>query len=277
MTPQMEVTGADAHAHTETEYPWVLFRLGENTFGITAELVESMVQLPDVTPVPHVQHDVRGVMNLRGRVLRVVDLRIALGLPPLEGDIERFIEFLDRGYHDHTNWAEELVESFESGAEFHGERDPTKCAFGRWLETLETGDVVLSGLLERVRAPHERLHGMANHIDCARREGDQEEVQRLIGDVTEHMLPHVQNLIEATKDAYHTATREVALVVSDGRTSSAVVVDRVLSVEHLANIDAEAEKNAMANIGETDLVMGMAKRPKDEALVLLLDGDQLIS
>lgn len=258
-------------------YPWVLFKLGDNVFGITAELVETMVQVPAVTPVPNVPPHIRGVMNLRGRVLRVVDLRLSLGLPRLQDDMERFLVTLDDRYHEHERWADALIGTVRSGSDFLGERDPSRCGFGRWLDSLETADVVLHGLLERVRAPHDRLHQMAEHLDRARRNGDREEVDRLVADVEGNLLPQIRAHLEATKEAYRAATREVALVLADGRSATAVVVDRVMSVEHLAPVDADVERNAMSGLPENDLVAGMGHRERDDELVLVLDGDLLLA
>ena len=267
----------DALANAEGEYPWVLCRLGDNIFCLTAELVESMVQLPAVTSVPNVPHNVRGVMNLRGRVMRVVDLRLSLGLPGLDEDVERFLDTIDARLGDHERWVDALEHAVHSRTSFTGERDPTRCAFGRWLKTLDTSDVVMQGLLERVRGPHEELHASAHKIDAAIAQGDDVKVEGLLTELHTSVLPTIQTLFSATKDAYRRSTREIALVLSDGRVSSAVVVDQVLSVEHLKPVDVDAERNALGGIDRIDLVRGMAKRPKSEDLVLILDADQLIA
>ena len=267
----------DALTNAEGEFPWVLCRLGENIFGLTAELVESMVQLPDVTPVPNVPHHVRGVMNLRGRVMRVVDLRLGLGLSSLDDDVERFIDTIDQRLQEHEMYVDSLEHAATTHQHFTGERDPDRCGFGRWLNNLDTNDVVMHGLLERVRVPHTEVHKAAARIDAAISQGDDAELERIMNEVRGTHLPAIQSLFSATKEAYRRSTREIALVLSDGRVSSAVVVDQVLSVEHLKPVDADAERNALGGIDRIDLVQGMAKRPRGDELVLILDADQLIA
>ncbi|RMF79338.1 MAG: purine-binding chemotaxis protein CheW [Nitrospirae bacterium] len=55
------------------------FRLGEETFGIAIAAVREIVSLQPMTPLPDAPHHVRGVIDLRGRFIPVVDLRLRLG------------------------------------------------------------------------------------------------------------------------------------------------------------------------------------------------------
>lgn len=60
----------------------VIFELGGESFGVEIGAVESIVQMLPITHVPQAPPFVRGVTNLRGRVLPVLDLYQRFGLPP---------------------------------------------------------------------------------------------------------------------------------------------------------------------------------------------------
>jgi len=61
----------------------VLFRVAGERFGLPLEAVREVVlPQPPFARVPRTSEAVRGVMNLRGRVVAVVDLAALLGLPP---------------------------------------------------------------------------------------------------------------------------------------------------------------------------------------------------
>jgi purine-binding chemotaxis protein CheW len=63
-------------------------RLGRETYGIDILKVQEIRELERVTRVPHVAPFVRGVINLRGAIVPVVDLGLMFGFPeplPLEG------------------------------------------------------------------------------------------------------------------------------------------------------------------------------------------------
>ncbi len=59
---------------------WLVFDLGGTAYGVDVARVRQIIGLPPITRVPRMPPSVRGVINLRGTVLPVVDLRIRFGL-----------------------------------------------------------------------------------------------------------------------------------------------------------------------------------------------------
>jgi purine-binding chemotaxis protein CheW len=55
------------------------FRIGRETFGVPISLVHEIVRVPDITSVPDSPGYVEGVINLRGKIVSVVDLRKRFG------------------------------------------------------------------------------------------------------------------------------------------------------------------------------------------------------
>jgi purine-binding chemotaxis protein CheW len=55
------------------------FRVGRETFGVPISLVHEIVRVPDITAVPDSPGYVEGVINLRGKIVSVVDLRKRFG------------------------------------------------------------------------------------------------------------------------------------------------------------------------------------------------------
>jgi len=61
----------------------VIFRLNNEAYGINVAQVQSIIPLPDIVTIPGAPSFIEGVINLRGAVVPVVDLRTRFGLPPL--------------------------------------------------------------------------------------------------------------------------------------------------------------------------------------------------
>jgi purine-binding chemotaxis protein CheW len=55
------------------------FRVGQEVFGVPIHLVHEIVRVPDITSVPDSPGCVQGVINLRGKIVSVVDLRRRFG------------------------------------------------------------------------------------------------------------------------------------------------------------------------------------------------------
>ncbi len=60
----------------------VVFELDDHEFALPIEDIAEILQMVLVTPVPEVPPWVVGVINLRGRVIPIVDLRTRLGMEP---------------------------------------------------------------------------------------------------------------------------------------------------------------------------------------------------
>jgi purine-binding chemotaxis protein CheW len=62
------------------------FHVGKYLFGVDVALVQEIVRLQTITPVPLSGKDIAGLINLRGEVLTAIDVRARLGLPPSGGE-----------------------------------------------------------------------------------------------------------------------------------------------------------------------------------------------
>jgi len=59
----------------EKELQLVGFRVGRETFGVPIGMVREIVRVPEITAVPNAAEFIEGVINLRGKIVPVVDLR----------------------------------------------------------------------------------------------------------------------------------------------------------------------------------------------------------
>lgn len=63
---------------------YLSFALGNEEYGLEILKVREIIGMMDITIVPRAAGHVRGVINLRGKVIPVVDLRRRFGLPDVE-------------------------------------------------------------------------------------------------------------------------------------------------------------------------------------------------
>jgi purine-binding chemotaxis protein CheW len=59
----------------------VTFRIGQEDFGVDILMVQEIIRLPKITPIPNAPEFILGVINLRGRIIPVIDLRQRLKIP----------------------------------------------------------------------------------------------------------------------------------------------------------------------------------------------------
>ena len=84
----------------QDEQQLVVFDLSSEAYGVDIGAVREIIRLQDITKVPRTPEFVEGVINLRGKVIPVVDLRKRFGLPAEEESKENRIVVVDIGAQD---------------------------------------------------------------------------------------------------------------------------------------------------------------------------------
>lgn len=88
-------TAADAHRDLSGKY--LTFQLDNEEYGVEILKVREIIGLMDITKVPQTPDFVEGVINLRGKVIPVIDLRSKFGLERTEYNEQTCIIVVDVG------------------------------------------------------------------------------------------------------------------------------------------------------------------------------------
>ena len=86
-----------SNENSSTEQQLVVFDLSGEAYGIAIESVREIIRLQEITQVPRTPSFVEGVINLRGKVIPVVELRKRFGLEAKERDEDTRIVNVDIG------------------------------------------------------------------------------------------------------------------------------------------------------------------------------------
>lgn len=70
----------------EKDLQIVGFRIGSETYGVRIGAVREIVRVPEITAVPSAPDTVEGVINLRGKIIPVMDLRKRFGQTEIRSD-----------------------------------------------------------------------------------------------------------------------------------------------------------------------------------------------
>ncbi len=98
ISPAMGMVAAQADLSTGKQV--LCLAVGPETYGIGIDLVREILEVGRLTPLPLTPPFVRGVMNLRGAVVPVIDLRARFGGPPAEVGRRSAIVIVETGHHD---------------------------------------------------------------------------------------------------------------------------------------------------------------------------------
>ena len=83
-TARMETTRVTMSQGGSREGKYLTFSLGGEEYGLEIVKVKEIIGIMNITAVPQMPRYVKGVINLRGKVIPVVDLRLKFGMDALE-------------------------------------------------------------------------------------------------------------------------------------------------------------------------------------------------
>lgn len=83
-------------------HTFLVFGLGEEAYAISVERVEEVIEYESPTVVPRSPDYLLGIINVRGRLVPILDLRRRFGLPPAETTVDSRFIVLDLHWGNET-------------------------------------------------------------------------------------------------------------------------------------------------------------------------------
>jgi purine-binding chemotaxis protein CheW len=91
----------------------VVFRLNREWYGVEITQVKEVIKVGKITYLPSCPEHIAGIVNLRGHILSVTDLKPILGLPHEELAEKTKIIAIESGFFETGLLVDEVVESIE--------------------------------------------------------------------------------------------------------------------------------------------------------------------
>lgn len=254
---------------------WVLIMLKNQIYAIDSSYVDSIVKL-EQKPIrlPDSDDTSIGIIDIRGNIVSLLDLRSFFGLENLEREQQRFLNMLEQRKADHINWVNELKRCLAEGEPFSLATDPHLCAFGKWFDNYEPENRSIAFALSKIDEPHRKLHQSAEHAFSCNRDcnncKNEECLQTVLRRETEIYMQQVLGCLEDVKSAFADSYKKMCIVLSNGNDQIGVVVDEVVAVESLVDF---TESNFTEH--DNPLVSSIAQRREENGQVLVINLNRL--
>lgn len=235
---------------------YLKFNIGGNSFALPVEYISESIQYSFITRVPKLPDYFLGVMNLRGKIIPVLDTRIRMGMKSQRAERDFLIEELKIREQEHINWVKTLEGEVLNNKNITVQRDPTLCNFGKWytsfMENIQkksknqsNTDNVLTGLLNAFDEPHKQIHAVANHADELMKHGKSNEAMELIKNTKDTTLKLMIKLFSSLYDAIIDQTKRDIIVIINykGKTFGLTVdsLDSTLEIDELLEAPVKNE------------------------------------
>ncbi|MEP0828340.1 MAG: purine-binding chemotaxis protein CheW [bacterium] len=114
---------------------YLTFRLAAEEYGLEILKVREIIGLMDITKVPRTPNHIRGVINLRGKVIPVLDLRTKFGMEPAPNTEETCIIVVDVAAADNSLLMGILVDAVSEVLDIKEEEIEESPEFGCDIDT----------------------------------------------------------------------------------------------------------------------------------------------
>ena len=264
----------------DIELPWIIFKVSKNTYAVNSTNVLSITNLEDEQiGVPNIQSYIRGLMNFRGNMIPLIDLKRIFKEEPLEKIVSEYSAMITARKHDHINWTNELDRCIKSGEQFGLAVDPHECAFGKWYYNYKPENNIIAHHIKKVEEPHRLLHLAAaeynncnkDHEHCNREECLKDVLDR----VKEEYMPEIIRILDSSINVLKNNLKELLIVVEYNNFKAGLIVDSVLSIEAIPSMYGQGDMNN--EYYNTKLISSIGKTEKTETTVLMLDIESVLS
>jgi purine-binding chemotaxis protein CheW len=126
---------ADNHEGGDLAGKYLTFQLGDEEFGVEILKVREIIGLMDITVVPRTPRSIRGVINLRGKIIPVVDLRVKFEMPNIEDTELSCIIVVDTQAGDRPAQIGILVDTVSEVLDIPADHIEPTPAFGNGVNT----------------------------------------------------------------------------------------------------------------------------------------------
>jgi purine-binding chemotaxis protein CheW len=154
-----EITSLLESQGRSREGKYLTFRLGEEEFGIGILKVKEIIGMMAFTPIPRTPEFVKGVINLRGKVIPVLDLRLKFSLEPIPYDERTCIVVVQAQGETISTSIGLVVDAVNEVANIKGEDIENTPCFGVRLDTAYILGMAKSGENVRILLDIDRVLG----------------------------------------------------------------------------------------------------------------------
>lgn len=256
---------------------YVVVEINRNLYGLSTDTtVELMVSgTSQITRVPHSPDYILGVINHRGTIIPVIDMRSLLGFEQRSAESAKLTQHFETLKNDHVNWLNALDDAVFRNQKFTLSTDPCKCNFGIWQQSVLNGkspmsamimnDPFLKSFLEECDAPHTKIHAVAEQALALKAAGKNEEASAKIESVRNNELQQLVSLFERIQSAIRAKFNSMLVITEVGTRKAAIAVDAVSFVADCRDDTIEPLPDTADN---AEFLSGLVHQPNGKYILI---------
>ncbi|MDE6763467.1 MAG: chemotaxis protein CheW [Oscillospiraceae bacterium] len=261
-------------AEERSELPWLIFTLDEKAYAVNSRFVNGIEMKPgNITPIPDSPDIYCGLVERRGEVYPLLNMRKVFYFPSVDDETEKFVNMIEQRKNDHIRWIETFERCYNTKEKFNLAVDPHKCAFGIWYDQFSKGTHSITFHIKKIEEPHKLLHETAALIINAMNKGEEKKAEILFKKLKNEYYPRVIAVLDEVKSVYRSTYRETVVVLADEEQKLGLLVDEVLAVDKVEPVVGGGTMNLLLQSRFFEKVVRNDKIDKE---ILVVDEEELL-
>ncbi|MDE7279929.1 MAG: chemotaxis protein CheW [Oscillospiraceae bacterium] len=261
-------------AEERSELPWLIFTLDEKAYAVNSRFVNGIEMKPgNITPIPDSPDIYCGLVERRGEVYPLLNMRKVFYFPSVDDETEKFVNMIEQRKNDHIRWIETFERCYNTKEKFNLAVDPHKCAFGIWYDQFSKGTHSITFHIKKIEEPHKLLHETAALIINAMNKGEEKKAEILFKKLKNEYYPRVIAVLDEVKSVYRSTYRETVVVLADEEQKLGLLVDEVLAVDKVEPVVGGGTMNLLL---QSRFFENVVRNDKIDKEILVVDEEELL-
>ncbi|MBA4393663.1 MAG: hypothetical protein C0407_08940 [Desulfobacca sp.] len=232
----MESQVHEAGNSSPSDIDYLVFSVKDFLLALPYVDIIQIIDSPTCTAVPNMPNYFRGVIDLMGEALPLIDTRIKLSIPSRQEEVSEFVKIFMMRKQDHLNWINKLKNAVNNDEKITVEKDPHKCAFGKWYDTYIPSTLALASYMKRFDIPHKAIHYLAVQAEELIQAGQKEQAKLIIQTAENKELLNLIKLFDGFEEQMKQSYHEYAIVVAHKGRKYSLSVDAINYFEKMDEI-----------------------------------------
>lgn len=258
-------------AREKNSEPWLIFKVHKNNYVVNTKKVLAISRLPEeIMDVPDNQKYIRGIINFRGDIIPLIDMKLLFKQKSSAELESEFIKIIDAQDLKMNEIVAKFTECVQNDEYFEYVESFENSEFISWLDTyIATIPDLKYSVNKIVKFRKELLVTFKNYDEKIKNSiklGDIEK-RRLLFNTVDNIIADLHDLFDKTKILYHSYLQEMIIEIVSDNLKIGLIVDEVKSIENIVSDIGQAEFNP--KIYATKFIEGVAKTEKSKELVMM--------
>lgn len=261
---------------TSDEILRVIVKLGTRLFSVKADQVVSMEVLSELSEIPQAPSYIRGVAELRGQLIPVVDLRQVLGLGNYQEDLEKLSDIFSKGEKDFFKIITSFKANIGSSEMINLKSIQEDFTFSVWLKNYESDNIFISEICNSLKRRNLKILEKLKEVNLYLENNKRQEANEAFSDIENDELPKLKEIFKNTHEVIRDKSNELFIVIQQDESKFAVTVDHIEAVDLIEQAgDTEDTVFSFLNPKLKELIECIGRNKRFDDLIICLNIEML--